>query len=113
MAARVNADTVDRLRSALIRIARRIDRQVSAGGLSSTQLSVLASVAAQGPLGLSELADIEGINPTMLSRIVGKLEEAGFVQRDVDQVDRRVVRVAATPAGAAVRQRLLVERSKL
>ena len=30
---------------------------------------------------MGELAEIEGLNPTMLSRLVGKLEAAGLVQR--------------------------------
>ncbi|MDP9094185.1 MAG: MarR family transcriptional regulator [Actinomycetota bacterium] len=109
----MDAETIDRLRAALIRISRRVDRQVSGGGLTSTQLSVLASVSAHGPIVLGELADVEGINPTMLSRVVGKLEDAGFVQREPDRDDRRVVRVAVTPAGVRLRKRLLADRSRL
>ena len=109
----MDTETIDRLRGALTRISRRIDRQVSGGGLTSTQLSVLASVAIRGPIVLGELADREGINPTMLSRVVGKLEDAGLVQRDSDQEDRRVVRVAVTPAGVKLRKRLLADRSRL
>src|ERR1700712_461154 len=108
----VNPENVDRLRAALNRISRRLDRQISTGGLTSTQLSVLTSVTAHGPLGLGELAELERINPTMLSRIVGKLEEDGLIQRQVDQVDRRVVRVEVTTSGARLRHRLLAERSK-
>jgi DNA-binding MarR family transcriptional regulator len=109
----VDAETVDRLRSALTRISRRIDRQISTGGLTSTQLSVLASVVNRGPIGLGELADVEGINPTMLSRVVGKLEEAELIQRQIDAVDRRAVRVVATTAGTKLRKRVLAERSAL
>jgi DNA-binding MarR family transcriptional regulator len=113
MMAAMDTDTIDRLRGALTRISRRIDRQVSGGGLTSTQLSVLASVSVRGPIVLGELADAEGINPTMLSRVVGKLEDAGLVQRESDRDDRRVVRVAVTPAGVRLRKRLLADRSRL
>jgi DNA-binding MarR family transcriptional regulator len=109
----VDAETVDRLRGALTRISRRVDRQISTGGLTSTQLSVLASVVNRGPIGLGELADVEGINPTMLSRVVGKLEEAELIQREVDADDRRAVRVAATAAGNKLRKRVLAQRSAL
>jgi DNA-binding MarR family transcriptional regulator len=109
----VDAEAVDRLRAALTRIARRIDRQVSGDGLTSTQLSVLASVVNRGPLGMSELAEVEGINPTMLSRIVGRLEQAGLIERQADADDRRAVRVAVTAAGVRLRKRLLDERSRL
>jgi DNA-binding MarR family transcriptional regulator len=104
---------VDRLRGALTRISRRIDRQVSGDGLSMTQLSVLAIVDLRGPIGLGELAEIEGINPTMLSRVIGKFEEAGLIQRRVDPDDRRAALVEATAAGRRLRNRLLVERSRL
>ena len=46
------------------------------GGLTGTQQSVLATIASSGPIGLGELADAEGINPTMLSRDRGKLEDS-------------------------------------
>ncbi len=108
-----DAETIDRLRRVLTRISRRVDRQVSGGGLTSTQLSVLATVELRGPLGLGELADFEGVNPTMLSRVVGKLEEGGLIQRQVDETDRRAVRVVVTKAGTELRRRLLIERSAL
>jgi DNA-binding MarR family transcriptional regulator len=108
-----SSETIDRLRGAVTRITRVFDRQVSAGGLTRTQLSVLASVDTRGPIGLGELADIEGVNPTMLSRIVGKLEDAGLIQRQPDPDDRRAARVDVTAAGAKVRRKLLAERSRL
>jgi DNA-binding MarR family transcriptional regulator len=109
----MDIETIDRLRSALTRISRRIDRQVSGGGLTTTQLSVLASVSIRGPIVLGELAEVEGINPTMLSRVVGKLEDAGLVKRESDQDDRRVMRVAVTAAGTRLRKRLHADRSRL
>jgi DNA-binding MarR family transcriptional regulator len=107
------AELVDRLRIVLTQISRRIDRQVSGGGLTSTQLGVLASVANRGPIGLSELAEVERVNPTMLSRIVSKLEEGGLIQRQVDELDRRAVRVEVTAAGTLLRSELSAERSAL
>lgn len=110
---RFAAQDVDRLRIALARIARQVDRQVSGDGMTRTQLSVLATVARLGPLGLSELADIEGLNPTMLSRVVGKLEADGLVSRAATEADRRAVRVQTTAAGRALQQRLRRQRSQL
>lgn len=108
-----SGEDVDRLRIALGRIARRVDRQVSGDGMTRTQLSVLATIASLGPVGISELADIEGLNPTMLSRVVGKLEESGLVVRAATEADRRAVQVQTTPAGRSLQQRLRRQRSKL
>lgn len=113
MTAMVDADALSQLGASLRRISRRIDRQVSIGGLTSTEVSVLASIARRGPLGVGELAAREGINPTMLSRIVGKLEAADLVRRQPSIADRRAIEVVATRKGARMRERLLAERSRL
>lgn len=109
----VDVDEVARLRIALARTARWLDRNATSGGLSRTQLSVLSSTARLGPLGLGELAEVEGINPTMLSRIVGKLDEAGYLQRLTDPVDRRAGRVQITDAGMRLHRRIRAERTTL
>jgi DNA-binding MarR family transcriptional regulator len=108
-----SGEDVDRLRIALARIARLVDRQVSGDGMTRTQLSVLGTIARLGPLGISELADIEGLNPTMLSRVLGKLEADGLVVRSAAEADRRAVRVQTTPAGRSLQQRLRRQRSQL
>ncbi len=110
---RFDGADVDRLRIALGRIARQVDRQVSGDGMTRSQLSVLATIARHGPLGLGELADIEGLNPTMLSRVLGKLEASGLVSRSTSEADRRAVRVQTTAAGRALQQRLRRQRSQL
>jgi len=106
-------EDVARLRMALAKISRQLDRQVSSDGLTRTQLSVLASVCSHGPIGASELAEREGLNPTMLSRVLAKLEELSLVNRTSDAEDRRAIRVAATATGQRRQRQLRAERSKL
>ncbi len=65
----------------------------------------------EGPLGLSELARAEGLNPTMLSRVISNLVEAGLLERASDERDRRSAWVKATPAGARLAQRMRRERT--
>ncbi|HEY2042074.1 MAG TPA: MarR family winged helix-turn-helix transcriptional regulator [Jatrophihabitans sp.] len=108
------SEDVARLRIALARIAKQADRQVSGdGSMTGTQLSVLGTVMKVGPVGATELADIEGLNPTMLSRIIGKLETAGLVTRSTDPDDRRAVQVTVTKAGAQLQERRRRERTAL
>jgi DNA-binding MarR family transcriptional regulator len=100
-----------RLRRAIGRLNRRL-RQTQAGAeLTPSQYEVLATIVKRGPVRHSELALIEGLNPTMLSRIVGKLEIAGLVTRLADSLDGRVVHVAATKAGRDLVARIRRERS--
>jgi DNA-binding MarR family transcriptional regulator len=69
------------------------------------------AIARAGSLRLSELAREEGLNPTMLSRIVGKLEAAGMVTRTADVDDARVIHLSATPTGVALRETIRGERT--
>mgnify|MGYP000207960600 CR=1 FL=1 len=89
-------DEVSRLRVALGRISRQVDRQTSAGELTKTQFSILTTAVRRGPIRASEMAEIETLNPTMLSRMIGKMEAAGLLMRSAHPDDGRAVVVAAT-----------------
>src|SRR6476661_6651962 len=98
------ADIVDvaaRLRLSATRLARQL-RQQSGIGLSPSQLSALAAVHRDGPLTLGALADEERVAPPTITKVIGKLEEQGLVIKQIDAGDRRVCRVATTPAGEAL-----------
>lgn len=89
------------LRLAVTRLARRL-RQESAGDITPSQFSALATVERRGPLSLKELADVERVAPPSMTRIAGCLEQRGLVARTVDAADRRVARLAITEAGRAL-----------
>ena len=77
-----------RLRAVIGRLSRRLRPTVAGSQLTPSQTSVLFSVVRFGPIRLSELARIEGINPTMLSRIAAILADAGLISRAADPADR-------------------------
>lgn len=87
-----------RLRLSATRLARRL-RQESGAGLSPSQLSAMAVIANHGPLTLGALAELERVAPPSITKIVSKLESDGLVTRTPDPADRRVCRVAISPAG--------------
>ena len=60
---------------------------------------------------LSELAASEGLNPTMVSRIVSHLEAAELVSRSSDASDARVVHLAATEKGRVLCEEMRNERT--
>lgn len=91
-----------RLRLATGRLWRRL-RTSSPTGLTLTEASVVFTVARCGPIGMSELARAEGLNPTMLSRIVARLAGAGLLVRSPHPDDGRAVLVTATEAGTKLR----------
>lgn len=91
-------DLARRLGIATVRLARVL-RQQDEGELTATLRSALATIDRQGPLTLGELAVAEHVAPPTVTKVVGKLEERGLIERAADDVDRRVVRVEVTPAG--------------
>ena len=99
------------LRRAISRLSRRL-RQTRAGAdLTPSQFEVLVTIVAQEPIRLAELAEIEGLNPTMLSRVVGKLESSGLVARSSDAGDLRVVHLTACAGGHELVARVRRERA--
>jgi DNA-binding MarR family transcriptional regulator len=52
------------------------------------------------------LAERLGIAPATLTRMVQRMERAGFVERRADPADERLSRVHLTEAGRAIRERL-------
>jgi DNA-binding MarR family transcriptional regulator len=104
-------DTVIRLRRVVLRLARQLHAASREEGLTPTQASVLGITTIRGPLSLAELTELEGINPTMLSRVIGKLDEYGLIKRLRDPDDFRAARVEVTPKGRDVYDRIAAQRS--
>lgn len=92
------AELAGRLRLAIARLARQL-RQTSETDLSPTQMATMATLDRQGPVTLGELAALERVAPPSITRAVGRLVDAGLVERRPDPSDRRVTRVALTDAG--------------
>ncbi|MER7754055.1 MarR family transcriptional regulator [Kitasatospora sp. NPDC097643] len=93
--ARRLTDVVTRLRRAL-RSSIRTDYPWES--LPMAQVELLQTLAA-APLRVGELAARQRLAPNTVSGLVGKLLEAGFVDRQADPGDRRTARIALTDAG--------------
>lgn len=101
-----------RLRSALGRLNRSLRLTHADRDLSASQREVLAAVYRHGrPIRLSELAAAEGLNATMLSRIIAKLDAARLTVRRADDDDARVVLVDVTDQGRALHEQMRSERT--
>ena len=104
----MDEESVIRLRNAVLRVARRLRTSGDPEGLTATQSSVLATLVREGPMRAGDLADAEALNPTLLSRILGHLEERELVSREPDPEDGRATLARPTPGrqapgGAAAR----------
>ncbi|HUY48006.1 MAG TPA: MarR family transcriptional regulator [Streptosporangiaceae bacterium] len=106
-------ESATHLRGVVSRIARRLNASATSEGLTPTQASVLGLIAARGPLGLAQLAELEGLNPTMLSRVVGALTSADLIVRTPDPADLRALQVAATAEGSRMHERIKSARARV
>jgi DNA-binding MarR family transcriptional regulator len=111
--ATLDVETTPRLRAVIGRLSRRLRPTAAAvaAGLTPTKISVLLHVARAGRIRLSELSDGEGINPTMMSRVIAALAEGGLVERVSDPGDRRAAFVEVTKAGNKLAERIRRERT--
>lgn len=86
------------LRLSATRLARML-RQQSETGLTLSQLSALTVIERHGPLTLGSLAAHERVAPPSVTKVVHKLEAQGLIEREGDEGDRRIWRVAITSHG--------------
>jgi DNA-binding MarR family transcriptional regulator len=109
----MDPELVTRLRGVIPRLARELNDTSTGEGLTPTQYSVLALVRVRGPLGLAELTELEGLNPTMVSRIIKILDERELIRRMPDPNDMRAARLVATPVGEQVHDRVRAQRTQV
>lgn len=113
MATGVDTETAQRLRVVFGQLARRLrpTEAVLAADLTPTRVTVLLNTVRNGPIRLAEVAEQEGLNPTLLSRTVANLARDGLVTRTADPSDRRSAWLDATPAGRELAERIRAERT--
>ncbi|MQY13013.1 putative HTH-type transcriptional regulator [Streptomyces sp. RB5] len=91
-----DAAAINALRSAVMRLSRRIRHHRVDESLSPTEMSVLGTLFRCGPCTPSELARKEHVQPPSMTRIVALLESKGLVTLDPHPDDRRQKVVSQT-----------------
>lgn len=78
-------------------LTRRYEVALRPFGLRATQFSVLAALAQTGPVALSKLADLLGLERTTLTRIAAVLERDGRISVTLGDDERVRVLSITTP----------------
>lgn len=120
-AAHISSQQFKDLHLSLIEIVSAMSRpardeylvRAAGASLERSLLPLLVSVERIGPIGLVELAERVGRDYTTVSRQVSRLEELGLVLREANTVDRRVRKVAITPKGKTMTNRLDAARERI
>jgi MarR family transcriptional regulator, organic hydroperoxide resistance regulator len=76
-------------------------------GLTHPQYLVMLALWEHDSLTVSELSSMLYLTPATLSPLLRRLESQGYVQRERQQADERVVHVSLTPSGKGLRRTAL------
>ncbi len=110
----VDTEMAQRLRMVVGRLARHLRPTEAslAADLTPTRVAVLLNTVRNGPIRLAEVAEQEGLNPTLLSRTIAHLAQDGLVTRTADASDRRSAWLEPTAAGRQLAGRIRAERTR-
>jgi DNA-binding MarR family transcriptional regulator len=92
----------NRLRPALLKLARELRRESHALGVTGGQVSLLIQIQKHRGIGVRDLAALERISPASMSGYVERLERAELIQRTPDPKDRRRQGLSLTAEGERV-----------
>ena len=96
-----------RLRQAMRQATQLLDAGLKPAGIAITQFAPLAYLYRDGALGMGELAERIGADPTTLTRLLRPLERRGLLRAEIAAEDRRRRLIQLTPAGRAVFEQAL------
>lgn len=106
------AELAAELRRVLLVSSRILRSHTASDDISASQYSVLAFLQRAGESTPGAIASFEHVSPPVMTRILGRLEEAGLVLRDAHPGDGRQVRVTLTAQGQGAVDRGRRERDE-
>jgi MarR family transcriptional regulator, organic hydroperoxide resistance regulator len=74
--------------------------------LTAAEVNALANLADRGVLNVRELSAETGTRATTLTGVLDRLENRGYLTRELDATDRRSFRLPLTEAGRAAAERI-------
>lgn len=97
-------------------LRRTFNRRVQSLGLTQTQWQALLHIARNPGIRQGQLADILEVQPISVARLIDRMENAGWVERNPDPKDRRAINLfitdRATPLLTEMRSRGLEVRQQ-
>ena len=97
-------EVCDKLEKSM-RVFRQLDPANFVSGITASEFGVMCCTREYpkkhggSPVTVAEIAQEMSISVPAVSRTLRSLQEKGFITREVDENDRRSVRVTVTPAG--------------
>ena len=93
--------------------ARRQNNDVYKGKITLPQLLILELLSRQGASKMTDLAKYMKVSTAASTGIVQRLVMLGYVQREYDSSDRRIVRIKLNTKGAELLKKISQQRTQL
>ncbi len=81
--------------------------------LSAAEINALANLGGGGTVNVRQLSEKTGTRASTLTGLLDRLENRGYLTRELDPADRRSFRLPLTEAGQAVTARVLAAIAEL
>ncbi|MED3562772.1 MarR family transcriptional regulator [Bacillus xiapuensis] len=108
---------IDRIQASLQIVIHKMQpkllESMNALGVTPTQLFVLGFLKKQGSCKVTQLAAMMDVKPSAVTLLVDRLEQNGFVLREHDKKDRRVVNISLTECGDEKLKKVMQERKAI
>ena len=92
--------------------ARRQNNDVYKGKITLPQLLILELLSRQGASKMTDLAKFMKVTTAASTGIVQRLVLLGYVQREYDQSDRRIIRIKLSTKGAGLLKKINQQRTQ-
>nr|WP_234775457.1 MarR family transcriptional regulator [Paraburkholderia tropica] len=83
-------------------VSKRLSEALTRHGLTLPQYTALSVLRARGRSSNAQIAERSFITPQAANEVVKTMETSGWVMREADPMNRRVVLLSLTPAGHAL-----------
>lgn len=90
--------------------ARRQKNELFKGKITLAQFFILAYLHHEGTSNMTDLARFMDVTTAAMTGIVSRLVKAGYVQRQADPKDRRIINIKLAPKGKSVVEKVNEER---
>jgi len=88
------------------------DNQFSCCGITLAQCHALVEIGRAGSISLNELAELNNLENSTMSRTVNNLVNSGLTERNLDTRDRRYVTIVLTGKGNTLYESIEAEMDK-
>ncbi len=108
------ADRINDIMPVMLKeFAKRQVNELSKGNITLPQFLILAFLEKNGEAKMSELAHFMSVSTAAMTGMVERLLKHGYVLREYEPADRRIIKIICTPKGSALVKKINSQRRSM